>query len=96
MDLLKEGLPKKLPVAVVDEDNSTTSRSLVRSLNTFAQTDVVMRTANFSEAREALQRGMFTDFLYPGGLPAGCIDRGEPVLSFYTNDTYFLAGSFVV
>ncbi len=57
MDLLKDGLPKKLPVAVVDEDNTTTSRSLVRSLNTFAQTDVVMRTANFSEAREALQRG---------------------------------------
>ena len=78
MDLLKDGLPKKLPVAVVDEDNTTTSRSLVRSLNTFAQTDVVMRTANFSEAREALQRGgCLRDFLYPGGLPAGCIDRGR-------------------
>ena len=55
-----------------------------------------MRTANFSEAREALQRGdVYRIFLYPGGLPAGCIDRGEPVLSFYTNDTYFLAGSLL-
>ena len=40
MDLLKEGLPKKLPVAVVDEDNTTTSRSLVRSLNKIGRAHV--------------------------------------------------------
>ena len=77
MDLLKEGLPKKLPVAVVDEDNSTTSCSLVRSLNTFAQTDVVMRTANFSEAREALQRGMFTGFFISRRTSGGMHRQGR-------------------
>ena len=96
MDLLKEGLPKKLPVAVVDEDNTTTSRSLVRSLNTFAQTDVVMRTANFSEAREALQRGdVYGIFYIPADFRRDASTGGEPVLSFYTNDTYFLAGSLL-
>ena len=29
MDLLKDGLPKKLPVAVVDEDNTTFSGAFV-------------------------------------------------------------------
>ena len=96
MDLLKDGLPKKLPVAVVDEDNTTTSRSLVRSLNTFAQTDVVMRTANFSEAREALQRGdVYGIFYIPVDFRRDASTGKEPVLSFYTNDTYFLAGSLL-
>lgn len=57
MDLLDEGLPSRLPVAVVDRDNTTTSRSLARSLNSFAQVEVAMRTADFREAREALQKG---------------------------------------
>lgn len=96
MDLLKDGLPKKLPVAMVDEDNTTTSRSLVRSLNTFAQTDVVMRTANFSEAREALQRGeVYGIFYIPANFRRDASTGSEPVLSFYTNDTYFLAGSLL-
>lgn len=96
MDLLKDGLPTKLPVAVVDADNTTTSRSLVRSLNTFAQTDVVMRTANFSEAREALQRGeVYGIFYIPAHFRRDASTGGEPVLSFYTNDTYFLAGSLL-
>ena len=96
MDLLKDGLPKKLPVAVVDEDNTTTSRSLVRSLNTFAQTDVVMRTVNFSEAREALQRGdVYGIFYIPADFRRDASTGKEPVLSFYTNDTYFLAGSLL-
>ncbi len=95
MDLLKDGLPKKLPVAVVDEDNTTTSRSLVRSLNTFAQTDVVMRTANFSEAREALQRGeVYGIFYIPANFRRDASDgKRARVVVFIQNDTYFLAGS---
>ena len=54
-DLLKQGLPMKLPIAVVDEDNTSLSRQLVRSLDAMAQTEVVMRTASFKEAREAMQ-----------------------------------------
>ena len=41
-DLLKQGLPMKLPIAVVDEDNTSLSRQLVRSLDAMAQTEVVM------------------------------------------------------
>ncbi len=96
MDLLKDGLPKKLPIAVVDEDNTTTSRSLIRSLNTFAQTEVAVRTTNFSEAREALQRGeVYGIFLIPSDFRREVSTGGIPVLSFYTNDTYFLAGSLL-
>ncbi len=56
-DLLKQGLPMKLPIAVVDEDNTGMSRQLARSLDAIPQTEVVLRTAAFSEAREAMQKG---------------------------------------
>lgn len=95
-DLLKEGLPTRLPIAVVDEDNTTTSRALVRSLNSIAQTEVVLRTADFKEAREAMQRSdVYGIFHIPAHFRREASTGKEPVLSFYTNDTYLLAGSLV-
>ena len=96
MDLLSEGLPTELPVAVVDEDNTATSRSLVHSLDASAQMEVAMRTADFREAREALQRGeVYGIFHIPADFRRDASTGGEPTLSFYTNDTYFLAGSLL-
>lgn len=96
MDLLDEGLPSRLPVAVVDRDNTTTSRSLTRSLNSFAQVEVVMRTADFREAREALQKGeVYGIFYIPPHFRRDASTGEEPTLSFYTNDTYFLAASLL-
>ena len=96
MDLLDEGLPSRLPVAVVDRDNTTTSRSLVRSLNSFAQVEVAMRTADFREAREALQKGeVYGIFYIPPHFRRDASTGEEPTLSFYTNDTYFLAASLL-
>ena len=42
LSLMREGLPTNLPVAVVDMDNSATSRTLIRQLDAFEQTKVVM------------------------------------------------------
>lgn len=96
MDLLKEGLPDNLPVAVVDLDNSTSSRALARSLNAFAQTDVRLKTPDFQEAREALQRNeIYGIFYIPEDFMKDASSGKEPLISFYTNDTYFLAGSLL-
>ena len=55
ISLMREGLPTDLPIAVVDLDNSATSRNLIRQLDAFEQTKVVVRTASFSEARIEMQ-----------------------------------------
>lgn len=96
MDLLKEGLPTRLPIAIVDEDNTATSRTLSRSLNAIAQTEIVLRTGDFKEAREAMQKGeIYGIFHIPSNFRRDASTGGEPLLSFYTNDTYLLAGSLV-
>ena len=57
VSLMHEGLPTDLPIAVVDMDNSATSRNLIRQLDAFEQTEVYMKTMSFTEARQEMQKG---------------------------------------
>lgn len=95
-DLLKDGVPTGLPVAFVDEDNTSTSRALARSLDAFGQTAVVMRTNDFGEARKAMQCGeVYGIFYIPRNFKQEASSGKEPMLSFYTNDTYIMPGSLL-
>lgn len=95
-DLFKGGVPVNLPVAVVDMDNTAVSRSLARSLNAFGQTEIVMKTDNFTAARKAMQEGkIYGIFFIPEHFRRDASSGKEPVLSFYTNDSYILPGSLI-
>ncbi|MDE7156164.1 MAG: ABC transporter permease, partial [Muribaculaceae bacterium] len=48
ISLMSEGLPLKVPTAVVDLDNSTLSRKLVRSLKAQELTDISMELTSFN------------------------------------------------
>lgn len=92
--LMSSGLPADLPAGVVDMDNSSTSRKLVRNLDVFAQTKVVSHYENASEAREAMQRGEIYGYYYiPQGLDKDLLSQRQPKISFYTNYSYLIAGS---
>ena len=68
LTLMHEGLPTDLPIAVVDQDNTPTSRQLIRTLDAFEETKVDMLTQSFSEARMEMQRGaIYGIFLIPEG-----------------------------
>ena len=95
-DLLKQGLPMKLPIAVVDEDNTSLSRQLVRSLDAMAQTEVVMRTASFKKpGKRCKQAGSTVFSIYRRISDRRCLSVKRPEISFYTNETYLLPGSLV-
>ena len=46
-----------LPIGVVDQDNSATSRGLIRNLDAMQNSRVIYRFANITEARNAMQEG---------------------------------------
>lgn len=95
-DLLKDGVPSDLPVAVVDLDNTSVSRSLARSLDAFGQTRIAFRTGDFQEARKAMQKGeIYGIFYIPAGFKQLASSGKRPTLSFYTNDSYILPGSLI-
>lgn len=94
--LMAEGLPTDMPLGLVDNDNTTTSRSLARNLDAFEMTSIKDQYANVTEAREAVQRGDIYGFYY---IPKGTTRKAQrqelPVVSFYTNYSYLVAGSLL-
>ena len=94
--LMDSGLPTDMPVGVVDQDMSATSRQLIRNLDAFEQTAVVARYPTINEARTAMQRGDIYGFFYiPEGTSAKAQAGRQPKLSFYTNNTLLIAGSLL-
>lgn len=94
--LMDSGLPQDMPVGVVDEDMTTTSRQLARNLDAFEQTAVVAHYPNVTEARQAMQRGDIYGFYYiPEGTTAKVQAQRQPKVSFYTNNTLLIAGSLL-
>lgn len=96
LTLMDSGLPTDLPIAIVDLDNSSTSRNLSRQLSAFQQTEVVMHTASFTDARIAMQQGKIYGIYYiPEDFSVNATSGKQPKLSFYTNNAYLIAGSLL-
>lgn len=96
VSLMREGLPTNLPIAVVDMDNSATSRNLIRQLDAFEQTRVSMKTMSFADARQEMQKGnVYGIFYIPSDFAVNAASGKQPRLSFYTNATYLIAASLL-
>ena len=92
--LLHDGLPHELPIGVVDQDNSATSRGLVRNLDAMQNSRVMYRFANVTEARNAMQEGKVYAYLYiPEGTAAKLMAGRQPKISYYYTMTCMTAGS---
>ena len=94
--LMHEGLPKEMPVGVVDQDNSSTTRALVRRLDAMQQSKVVAAYASVSDARRAVQQGKIYAFLYiPKGTTDELLSMRQPRISFYYAMTSITSGSLL-
>ena len=95
--LMGAGQPADMPVGVVDLDNSSMSRKVVRSLDAFQNTHVEARYTDVAAAREALQRGEIYAFIYfPRDCSANMLAGRQPGISFYYNMSFLSAGSLLM
>lgn len=91
--LTREGLPEKLPVAVVDMDHSYLSRRLCHELEATQGVTVAAVYDNHTEARQAMQRGeIFAFYEIPKGTYNELLQFHAPHFGLYTNTSYLLAG----
>lgn len=96
LTLMGKGLPNNIPVAVVDLDRSYNSRALIRSLKAFQNTHVSYYCANFSEARDLMQRGkIYGAFYIPEDFSKDLQAQRQPTISFYCNYAYYSVASLV-
>jgi ABC-2 type transport system permease protein len=92
-----EGQPTKMPIGVVDLDNSSLSRQFVRNLDATQQAKVVIKVESHREARQEMQRGNIYAFVeIEHGFAEKAISSKRPPIKFYINDSYLIAGSLLL
>lgn len=92
--MMDAGLPKDMPIGLVDGDNSVTTRSLARNLDAFQSSGIAAQYPTVSDARKAMQKGEIYAFYYiPKGTTREMQLQHAPKVSFYTNGQYFVAAS---
>lgn len=95
--LMDEGLPEDMPVGVVDLDNTSTSRSIIRRLDGFQSSQVVAHYASVAEARHAIQENEIYAFLYiPKGTTEQLLSARRPKISYYYNLASIMSGALLM
>ena len=95
--LMDDGLPQNMPVGVVDLDNTTTTRALIRRLDGFQSSKVVAHYPSVADARHAVQENEIYAFLYiPKGTTDDLLASRQPKMSYYYNLAYIMAGSLLM
>ena len=94
--MMDDGLPVGMPVGVVDQDNTSTTRSLVQRLDAFQMSKVVAHYPNITEARRAIQQNKIYAFLYiPKGTTNDLLASRQPKISFYYSMTTLASGALL-
>jgi ABC-2 type transport system permease protein len=94
LTFFNNGQPEKMPVAVVDLDNSSFSRQFVRNLQTMQHVDIIEHLPSFKGAREEMQRGKIYAFvLIEHDFYKNVTTNKRPSLTFYINNAFMVAGS---
>ena len=95
--MLDEGMPKDLPIGVVDLDDSSMSRGLVRNLDAMQSSRVAYHFSNITEARNAMQENKIYAYLYiPKGTMEKLLAGRRPKISYYYTMTCMTAGSMAM
>ena len=93
---MEDGLPVKVPAAIVDKDGSSLSREISQTLATMQMIDCVATPESYTEARHMMQEGkIFGYFLIPDNYEADLLAGRAPEISFYTNMTYYVPASLL-
>ena len=87
-----KGAVQELPIAVVDNDNSSLTRNFIRQLDA-TELGKVIRYDDYSLAREAMQTGKVTAIcVLPENVYSDVLAGRKPTASFYLNTMYYVGG----
>ena len=94
LSIFSDGMPRSLPIGVVDLDHSYVSRTFVRNVDAVPNVHVVKQYVDYGEARDAMQRGdIYAFYTLDKGFGRKLMSSQQPDFSFYVNEAYIVAGS---
>lgn len=95
-DMMQEGLPDKVPAAIIDKDGSALSRGISQNLASMQMIDLKYSCNSYTEARKKMQSGeIFGFFMIPEDFEKDLMSGKGPVVTFYTNMTYYVPASLL-
>ena len=93
LSFFRDGLPHDLPIGVVDEDHSSTSRNFADQLDA-TQLGKVIHYDDLHLARTHMQTGRISAFVVlPKGFNADIQANRQPHIGYYVNSLYFVGGA---
>lgn len=94
--LMYAGVPTKLPVAVVDLDNTNTTRALIQKLDALQRSEVKYNLGSFQDATALMDKNeVYAIYVIPHNFTADMLRGQKPKLSYYSNMAYKVASSLM-
>lgn len=95
LSLLNNGLPTRVPTAIVDLDHSPLSRQMTRNLNAQQLIHITESCESYDRALDAVRQGrVFGFYVIPADFQADALSGRKPTIDYYSNMTYFVPGTF--
>lgn len=94
--LFREGLPSKMPIAIVDLDQTATSRKISRNIDVTSQSEVTCYLQSESEAMSELRKGTIYGFVVlPKNMQSDILTSKQPTISYYYQNGFLIAGGLI-
>ncbi len=94
LTLMKGGTAEKMPVAVVDLDQTSISRRLIHEMQATPSVDIQLITNSYPEARLSMQQGkIYGIFVIPEGFYSDLVTFKRPQMDFYVTNAYTVGGN---
>ena len=94
--LFKEGVPTKMPIAIVDLDQTAVSRKIARNIDVTPLSRVTEYLQSESQAMSELRSGNIYGFVVlPQKLQADILASRQPVISYYYQNGFLIAGGLM-
>lgn len=93
--LLSRGVTTRVPVAVVDLDQSEMSRAITRNLGVQQVLDIIEKDDSYASAMDAVRKGrVYGFFVIPRNFEEDVFAGNQPTLNYYSNLTYYVPGTY--
>jgi len=93
---MKQGVPTRMPIGIVDLDQTATSRKIARNIDVTPLSKVTMNLQSENEAMSQLRTGNIYGFvILPENLQADLMASRQPVISYYYQNGFLIAGGLM-
>ena len=94
VSLMYQGLPQRVPVGVVDKDNSYLSRNAIKQMEALQGIEIAHYYGSHQDARLAMQKGEIYGFIeFPEDLYVNTVNGLRPTVPVYYTEAYMIPGT---